>query len=589
MSIYTRIILFTILTVTLIISILQFIQYKMTVRNLSSLSKANFKILEDKEMEAARNLFNTISHGVKGSLERGEMLKFNRLLKRQAETKGLMEVSLFDAKGRVSYSSINTALNRSIPKEIIPEINKKKIIFRETADFIEIYKPQNVTSDCIRCHTTWKKNDIGGVLYCKFSLASLMKAKNTSYNMILKVKKNFIKFIMINIIVSIVLLTLVIAWQLKIFIIKPLIQIMDFAKTVASGNLNAKIKGKFTAELYTLKESITDMVINLKNFIKKAEELSEKSKREAEKAKIAMEEAEEARKLAEQAKKEGLKEAANRLEKVVNNLVSSSETLLVQAEEVAEGAKKQKERTEHTAMAVEKMNATVSEVAQNASKTAEDTDTARKMAEEGAEIIDNAVNSINQINELAEHLKSKLNNLKQKADNISQVIAVISEIADQTNLLALNAAIEAARAGDAGKGFAVVADEVRKLAEKTMEATKQVEDVISEIQSEVDANLSGMKDMANSVHIGTELARQSHTAFKEIVELIVSIADQVRAIAVAAEEQAAASDEISMAMEDVKSISEETAEDMETTKEEVTKLTALAEELKAVTEKLSSE
>jgi methyl-accepting chemotaxis protein len=560
----------------------------MTVRNLSSLSKANFKILEDKEMELAIDLFNSISHGVEGSLERGEMLKFNRLLKRQAETKGLMEVSLFNTKGRVSYSSTDSALNRSIPKEIIPEINKKKIIFRETADFIEIYKPQNVTSDCIRCHTTWKKNDIGGVLYCKFSLASLMKAKNTSYNMILKVKKNFIKFIMINIIVSIVLLTLVIAWQLKIFIIKPLIQIMDFAKTVASGNLNAKIKGKFTAELYTLKESITDMVINLKNFIKKAED-SEKSKREAEKAKIAMKEAEEARKLAEQAKKEGLKEAANRLEKVVNNLVSSSETLLVQAEEVAEGAKKQKERTEHTAMAVEKMNATVSEVAQNASKTAEDTDTARKMAEEGAEIIDNAVNSINQINELAEHLKSKLNNLKQKADNISQVIAVISEIADQTNLLALNAAIEAARAGDAGKGFAVVADEVRKLAEKTMEATKQVEDVISEIQSEVDANVSGMRDMANSVHTGTELARQSHTAFKEIVELIVSIADQVRAIAVAAEEQAAASDEISMAMEDVKSISEETAEDMETTKEEVTKLTALAEELKAVTEKLSSE
>jgi hemerythrin len=437
--------------------------------------------------------------------------------------------------------------------------------------------------------SAWQPLYIHGLNYVLIAEIDAKEALSVVKDMqqLAKKEKNLMFFSSITMVAISVIVACGILFWIIISITTPLARVVEFAKTVASGNLEVGLSGKFPGELANLKESITTMVENLKERIAEATRLSEQSKEEARKAKEAMQKAEEAMRKAEAARREGLKEAARKLEKVVEGLVSASEQLSAQAEQVANGALIQKERTEQTATAMEEMNTTVLEVAKNASQAAEETEKAKTTAEKGADVVDQAVEAINKINELTEVLKANMAQLKEKASGISQVMTVISDIADQTNLLALNAAIEAARAGEAGRGFAVVADEVRKLAEKTMDATKDVGNAISEIQNEVDKNVREMNKVASSVKEGTTLAKESYEALQKIVELVISVADQVRAIAAASEEQSAASDEINRSVDDIKNISEETARGMEETKNAVETLVHLAEQLRILTEELA--
>lgn len=299
-------------------------------------------------------------------------------------------------------------------------------------------------------------------------------------------------------------------------------------------------------------------------------------------------EANELKRKAEQALKDGITQAAEELEGVVEVITSASEELSAQIEQSSRGSEMQSQQTSETATAMEQMNATVLEVAKNASNASEVSQEARQKAQSGAGIVHNVVNGTKSLQSTALELKKDVTSLGKQADDIGQVMNVISDIADQTNLLALNAAIEAARAGEAGRGFAVVADEVRKLAEKTMAATKQVGDAIRDIQQMTSRNIANVENAVKEINSVTELANQSDEAFNEIVQMIDQASDQVRSIATSSEEQSAASEQINRSVEQIAGISNENAEAMRQSSAAVSELSKQSQILKSLIDQMKS-
>jgi PAS domain S-box-containing protein len=267
---------------------------------------------------------------------------------------------------------------------------------------------------------------------------------------------------------------------------------------------------------------------------------------------------------------------------VAGDIATASATLLDQVSGAATGAEQQKSRAMETATAMEQMNATVIEVASNAANAASQADETRTRADKGAAVVERAVEAMGEVSARSQELRANMDSLGTMAEGIGRVLGVITDIADQTNLLALNAAIEAARAGDAGRGFAVVADEVRKLAEKTMTATKEVDEAIQAIQQGTRENAESVGASDAAVERATRLVNESGEALGAIRALVDNSADQVRAIATAAEEQSATSDEISNSVSEVSRVAESTADGMERARDEVRRMADLAEDLRRI-------
>jgi len=239
-------------------------------------------------------------------------------------------------------------------------------------------------------------------------------------------------------------------------------------------------------------------------------------------------------------------------------MVDNAESIRGEASDISNAADDLSRRTERqaatleeTATALDELTASVRSAADGAEQANQVVSDAKVNAESSGAVVKEAVEAMGEI--------------QSSSSQISRIISVIDDIAFQTNLLALNAGVEAARAGEAGRGFAVVASEVRALAQRSSDAAREINDLIS----------------ASGQHVkrGVDLVGRAGEALGEIFDSVSNISTHVSAIAVSSNEQSVGLAEINTSVNQLDQVTQQYAAMFEETTAASHALTREAETL----------
>lgn len=226
------------------------------------------------------------------------------------------------------------------------------------------------------------------------------------------------------------------------------------------------------------------------------------------------------------------------LQSIVAMVRASSDAIFTGATLIASGNADLSKRTEEQASRLQQTTASMINIRAAVQKNAE-------TAEHATELASSTRYAVQQGGEVMHQVISTMQDIAGSSQKITEIIAVIDSIAFQTNILALNAAVEAARAGEQGRGFAVVAGEVRMLAQRSAQAAREINNLIS----------SSMEKVEN----GSRLVENAGSSMDDIVAQVRKVADFIAEINGTAKEQAAAISQITDAVGQLDQVTQQNA------------------------------
>jgi twitching motility protein PilJ len=246
-----------------------------------------------------------------------------------------------------------------------------------------------------------------------------------------------------------------------------------------------------------------------------------------------------------------------------------------------EASQRQNREIQQASASVLNMAQSINEVAQSAAQSARVAETQLAAAEKGGHAVQNQIAGMNDIRTQIQETSKRIKRLGESSLEIGEIVELISDITEQTNVLALNAAIQAASAGEAGRGFSVVAEEVQRLAERSGEATKQIEAIVKTIQADTQDAVAAMEKSTVGVVEGAKLSDAAGQALTEIQRVSRELAELIGRISTQTQMQSTSVTEVTKGMQGILKITEETTEGTKQTNVSIGQLTKLAAELRS--------
>ncbi|MCR9696811.1 methyl-accepting chemotaxis protein [Vibrio parahaemolyticus] len=264
-----------------------------------------------------------------------------------------------------------------------------------------------------------------------------------------------------------------------------------------------------------------------------------------------------------------------------DELATLTEVMTLSMSETKESAQEEFNEIDQLATAMSEVSSTVQTVADHAQTASSLTEQASTQAVTGQQFLQSTVAKMSELSSDIASSAQAVNQVEERVESIGSVVGTIQGISEQTNLLALNAAIEAARAGEAGRGFAVVADEVRNLAQRTQQATVEIQEMITQLQASATSAVDLMEKSVVEAAEGVELVSNAGSELDGIVAQVTQINDMNFQIATASGQQSSVAEEMSQNLTNVRELVEasvvvvtellETSEMMQSNAEELDK------------------
>ncbi|MBI9011746.1 MAG: hypothetical protein JEZ08_05890 [Clostridiales bacterium] len=312
------------------------------------------------------------------------------------------------------------------------------------------------------------KGDIVGLVGCDINADNVKE-----------ITGSFLKKLSIGFIIIIILFLTVFVTAIRRIVIKPITHVVNYARRIADRdyafNMDEKLlnqvdeTGTLINAINDIKQQTSDVLMNIVT------------------------------------SSDTLVSSSNNLSSVAVETAKSIEEVSRAVNDIADNATNQAISSEDGYNKVIELQTFIGE---NSSRIDELINASKEMnlfVTEGKKTIDDVASKSDETNKSIVEIQGKLELTSISSEKISEASGVIASLAEQTNLLALNAAIEAARAGEHGRGFAVVAEEIKKLAEQSALSTKEIDEVVKTLLS----NLKETVSVMDSVIENTEEQRSS--------------------------------------------------------------------------------